>query len=143
MSGCRWTGDEETRHDQARDSVVEVDSGEALTRMAGGVEEHVEVAIERQIARALELRYHPDALALTRLTDRLLTSCATAADVEQILESEPNLRGRVALETWQQLRPAAPKTGRSGPGPMPGTSGWSPATRCTLSGTTGRAAARS
>ncbi|WP_251065936.1 DUF6415 family natural product biosynthesis protein [Streptomyces sp. ISL-36] len=97
-------------------TTVEVELGELLLQGSGDVEDPVKDSVEADIRRVLEMRHHPDALALAALTDRLLTHCITlAAGVEEIPPAERSVRGAAVLETWTQLLADGPEDGPLGP----------------------------
>ncbi|TXS31141.1 hypothetical protein EAO71_20170 [Streptomyces sp. ms191] len=95
---------------------TEVHLGPLLELAADAIEEHVELAASLDIARALKLRHHPDIVELARMTDQMLTHCATlAVGVGQIPVGARSPRGAVVLETWTQLKDDGPADGPLGP----------------------------
>ena len=107
---------DQIKHERPPEQTVEVHLGALLLQVADAVEGHVEDAAEVDIRQALSMRYHPDALSLAALTNRLLTHCITlAAGVTEIPEAERPLRGKAVLETWAKLKKDGPEDGPLGP----------------------------
>ncbi|WP_432059986.1 DUF6415 family natural product biosynthesis protein [Streptomyces sp. S1] len=98
-------------------TAAEVDPGTALLLQAAtALEEHVETAASTLVRRALAIRQHPDLQELARLTDMLLTHCASlAVGVENIPAEKLPQRGAGALRDWARLQEDGPADGPLGP----------------------------
>ncbi|APE22165.1 hypothetical protein SVEN_3014 [Streptomyces venezuelae ATCC 10712] len=107
---------EQAEHTRTAESgpTVEVDL-RALLKIVTPIEEHAEDLALRAVRRALTMEQNPDALELARLTDKLLTHCASlAVGIETIPVKERPARGQGALRDWATLQKDGPGDGPLG-----------------------------
>ncbi|MFE5546631.1 hypothetical protein ACFQ71_22760 [Streptomyces sp. NPDC056534] len=107
--------DEDVRHEGLTELVIEVPLGPLIAQAATALEEHAEDAALATVRKALTMQQNLDPLALARLTDALLTHCASlAVGIETIPAGRRPVRGQGALRDWATLQKDGPGDGPLG-----------------------------